>query len=186
MTLGEIRKIRLAKVEKIRREHALREQGILYATFEAVKQSMLQRLVEDLEAEKAETANKASAGGKGKRVAVQGEKDDMVFVHLKAMGGPHKGASFTLKLVAGGEPAMLGRSTTKKFKEKGVSLPRDKEVSTSHGKLYRVGAGVAFVDVGSSNGTVVDGEEAVKGKIFEVKTGMEILIGQTPLLLEVE
>ncbi|CAN0471542.1 unnamed protein product, partial [Discosporangium mesarthrocarpum] len=44
------------------------------------------------------------------------------------------------------------------FKENGVSLPQDHEVSTTHAKLsWLEGGRVAFTDMGSTNWSSVDG-----------------------------
>lgn len=80
----------------------------------------------------------------------------------------------------------LGRGTTKIFKEKGISLPKDSEVSTTHARLLVRGGKVFFVDAGSSNGSIVDGEEADEGDEMELRTGTKVEIGQCVFQLTVE
>ncbi len=50
----------------------------------------------------------------------------------------------------------MGRSTGKAFKEKGVSLYKDKEISTTHAKI-EIRNGQAFlIDADSTNGTLLN------------------------------
>lgn len=75
--------------------------------------------------------------------------------------------------------AWVGRSQGKKFREKGISLPKDLEVSTTHGKFeYRRGKFV-YLDDGSTNGSLVNGERLEPKVAVPLSTGMEILVGQT-------
>lgn len=50
----------------------------------------------------------------------------------------------------------IGRSTGKAFRQKGVSLYKDKEVSTTHAKLELRGGQVFFTDLRSTNGSSVN------------------------------
>ena len=47
----------------------------------------------------------------------------------------------------------MGRSTGKLFKEKGVSLYKDKEISTTHAKIEMRNGQVFLIDAKSTNGT---------------------------------
>lgn len=107
------------------------------------------------------------------RVTVESAK-----VRLTAEGGPYDGKVFELLLEEGGDARMIGRSSGKKFKQKGVSLPKDTEVSTTHGKFETSGGKVTFMDLGSTNGTLVDGEEADEEQPYDVADGSKLLIGQ--------
>eukprot|EP00981_Chlorochromonas_danica_P016108 scaffold15715_cov338-Ochromonas_danica.AAC.1 len=59
-----------------------------------------------------------------------------VVVTLKCIAGPHIGQRFRLEPSTndGEDVFKMGRSTGKLFKEKGVSLYKDKEISTTHAK----------------------------------------------------
>ena len=58
-------------------------------------------------------------------------------VTLKCIGGPHLGQKFRLEPSAAGDDVFkVGRSTGRHFKEKGVSIYKDKEISTTHAKVY--------------------------------------------------
>lgn len=51
----------------------------------------------------------------------------------------------------------MGRSTGKLFKEKGVSLYKDKEISTTHAKVELRNGEAFFIDAKSTNGSHLNG-----------------------------
>jgi diguanylate cyclase (GGDEF)-like protein len=69
---------------------------------------------------------------------------------------------------------VIGRDT-----DSGLSLPHDRGVSREHAKLVVVGDGALLVDLGSTNGTFVDGVRVKEKLLVE---GEKIRIGQTTVL----
>ena len=65
----------------------------------------------------------------------------------------------------------------KKFREKGISLPKDNEVSTTHAKIELKNDQIVLVDVGSTNGTSVDGEPIEEGKPHPLAAGNTVVFG---------
>jgi hypothetical protein len=108
-------------------------------------------------------------------------------VLLKCTTGPHIGQKFRLELVAGKDEDSfkLGRSTGKVFKEKGVSLYKDKEVSTAHGKI-EIRNGVAFfIDTKSTNGTIVNGKMIETQQPVRLSDGDVLSVGGTELAVTI-
>eukprot|EP01031_Cornospumella_fuschlensis_P029601 gene29601-35734_t len=135
-------------------------------------------------------------------------------VTLKCVAGPHIGQRFRLEPSTddGEDVFKMGRSTGKLFKEKGVSLYKDKEISTTHAKvekrpfiLYFVGFhaqyftitlffmcqveirnGQAFViDMKSTNGSQLNGEDLQDQTPYRLKDGDVITMGSTELLVHI-
>lgn len=99
----------------------------------------------------------------------------------------------------------MGRSTGKLFKEKGVCLYKDKEISTTHAKVrttpilhsacssmltvvrqIELRNGQAFViDNRSTNGSQLNGEDLVGGTPYRLKEGDVITMGTTELLVSI-
>eukprot|EP00937_MAST-01D_sp_MAST-1D-sp2_P001201 g1201.t1 len=72
----------------------------------------------------------------------------------------------------------LGRAKTRWTRKCGVCMPDDDELSSSHARLkYGVGNRVLFVDVGSTNGSEVDGRDAEEDVQVELKTGSTLRLG---------
>lgn len=96
------------------------------------------------------------------------------------LAGPFEGESFSLRPTAK-TPCPVGRSRNKTFRTKGVSLHKDLEVSTTHGRFELNAAGkVCFTDLSSTNGSFINGENQLDPDVpFELETGMEITCGQT-------
>jgi hypothetical protein len=76
-------------------------------------------------------------------------------VILKCVAGPHIGQKFRLESPPGTteDEFKMGRSTGRHFKEKGVSLYKDKEISTTHAKIEFKNGCVFLIDAKSTNGT---------------------------------
>lgn len=105
-------------------------------------------------------------------------------IHIDITAGEYEGCSYELQI----KPracAWVGRSQGKKFREKGISLPKDVEVSTTHGKFEFQRSKFFYVDTGSTNGSRVDDEDVEPNVAIELQTGMEICIGQTIMLVTV-
>jgi len=119
----------------------------LVREMESVTGSLLQELSED--------CSRATSALRDEFAAPEADGYEL---RLTATAGPHAGTVFELK-VRKDEPCYLGRSSGKKFKANGVSLPKDGEVSTSHAKILLQSGKVVVVDLGSTNGTVLDGTE---------------------------
>ena len=106
-------------------------------------------------------------------------------IHIDVLSGPNEGLFYDL------QPrtrtySWIGRSQGRKFKQKGISLPKDLECSTTHGRFeYTNSTGEGpkfyFVDVGSTNGTQIDGYECEPNVSYVLSTGMNILCGKTNL-----
>ena len=116
-------------------------------------------------------------------------------VAVQVTVGPHAPSRFHLR-PRPGAPCLVGRSKGKKFVKNGISLHRDQEVSTTHGKFVVVedenGGGGAvggggrttryyFVDVGSTNGTVHDGAPLEPNVRLPLVDGMELKVGNSML-----
>ena len=69
------------------------------------------------------------------------------------------------------------KNAGKKFREKGISLPKDNEVSTTHAKIELKNDEIVLVDVGSTNGTSVDGEPIEEGKPHPLAAGNTVVFG---------
>ena len=94
---------------------------------------------------------------------------------MEATSGPHAGITFTLTV--GTAACFIGRSSGKKFREKGISLPKDNEVSTTHAKIELQRDELVLVDVGSTNGTTLDGEAIEEATPYPLKVGSKIIFG---------
>jgi len=109
------------------------------------------------------------------------EKPDTI--HIDVLDGYYGGSFYDL------QPksrifSWVGRSQGKKFKQKGISLPKDLEISTTHGRFgysSRAGGSFSYTDVGSTNGSRINGSCCEPNVSYELTTGMEILIGETLL-----
>ena len=102
-------------------------------------------------------------------------------IHIEVVAGPYEGKFFDLQPRPRSH-CWLGRSSSAKFKDRGISLPLDLEVSTSHGKFEVKQGKFYYTDVASMNGTRINGKECEPNQPYELKAkGMTILAGQTTM-----
>lgn len=120
-------------------------------------------------------------------------------IQIFITNGPHISQSYILQPKPT-QPCFIGRSKGKKFIRNGISLSKDQEVSTTHGKVSvdeeeeeevvmnendygsrRVQYKFYYTDVGSTNGTTV-GEHRLEPNVrMEIEEGMEIRVGNSIL-----
>eukprot|EP00939_MAST-03C_sp_MAST-3C-sp1_P004459 g4459.t1 len=114
------------------------------------------------------------------------KKRDLPIVVFKCIEGPYQGKTFTLKPSEDEkEPVVLiGRSRGRKFRSYGMSLAKDNEVSTNHGRLEVRSGTIFYVDTHSSNGTFVNGEEIPPDKPTRFAGGDSFVIGAGTFVVE--
>ena len=111
--------------------------------------------------------------------AAANDKPDTI--HIDVVDGPYNGKFYDLQPKTR-SPCWLGRSSSAKFKDRGISLPLDLEVSTTHGKFEFKQGKFYYTDAGSTNGTRINGEECETNEAYELTAkGITILAGQTSM-----
>jgi hypothetical protein len=99
-------------------------------------------------------------------------------VQVELTTGPYAGETFLLKPTEKA-PSLVGRSKNKNLRTKGISLPKDLEVSTTHGQFELLDGKLCFTDLQSTNGTWVKSVELSPNEPLELVDGIEIIVGQT-------
>ena len=98
---------------------------------------------------------------------------------LRVVEGPYAGLTFEIK-PRRRRPVHIGRSTGKKFKSGGVSLPNDASVSTTHAKISIGKEGeVMFTDQSSTNGSWLNDEHCVQQESYPVQSGDVLRVGDS-------
>ena len=100
-------------------------------------------------------------------------KKKPAMIKLYVMNGAHRGRSYALK----GETTTLGRSS-----ENDIQIKED-HLSRKHLIIIARGNRCFIVDLGSTNGTLLNGEKIEPGKEFEVGEGSPIVVGKTIICL---
>lgn len=113
-----------------------------------------------------------NAPSKAKKVILTGT------IHIELVAGPHGGAVYDLKPTPRTH-CWVGRSTGKKFKDRGISLPLDLEVSTTHAKFEIRQGTLCFTDDASTNGSKLGEAEIAANTPLKLVDGMLITTGQT-------
>ena len=108
-------------------------------------------------------------------------------VTLRCTEGAHSGQRFRLEPTTdnGEDSFKMGRSTGKLFKEKGVSLYKDKEISTTHAKIEVKNGQVFLTDNRSTNGTILNGVEIERLVPIRLKESDIIIMGTTELHVQI-
>ena len=115
-------------------------------------------------------------------------------LQITILSGPHASQTFQLRPKSNNSNTqsssccLIGRSKGKKFLRNGISLNKDQEVSTTHGKFSMEEDGVQnkfyYTDVGSTNGSTV-GEVRLEPNVrMEIEEGMVLRIGNSTLKIE--
>ena len=106
---------------------------------------------------------------------------------LKVLAGPHIGQRFRLEQTASASEDVfkVGRSSGKEFKEKGVSLYKDKEISTSHAKIEIRNNLPFLLDTRSTNGSQLNNEDVETLVPYRLESGDIISLGSSKLRVQI-
>ena len=150
--------------------------------FELIKielENEVERKIAELEKQEEQQSEETSAK-KSKTSSENNNKIKIVVVE-----GVHKNASFNFKRTQR-LTVMIGRSTGKRFKKTGVSLYKDSEVSTTHGKIHVIKNDLCFSDLGSTNGSFLNGQALEARKSYVIHDGDVLKLGQSYLNISIE
>jgi pSer/pThr/pTyr-binding forkhead associated (FHA) protein len=109
-------------------------------------------------------------------------------VTLRCNTGAHAGQKFRLEAVGDNEDEnmfKIGRSTGRQFKEKGVSLYKDKEISTTHAIIEIKFGQAFFTDVGSTNGSLLNDAEIERKVPIRLQDNDILMLGSSELHVNV-
>ena len=102
-----------------------------------------------------------------------GEKDEEIL-------NPYKGQTFQLPYSTR-RRYLVGRSTGKKYTDKGLSLSEDGEVSTCHGDFRTQKGKICFVDLDSTNGSYLNGNRLTPHEGNPLQPGDVLSLGATKM-----
>ncbi len=123
-------------------------------------------------------------------------------LQITILSGPHESQTFQLQpknnnSTQSSSCCLIGRSKGKKFLRNGISLNKDQEVSTTHGKFSMeevlvdnggtdgVQNKFYYTDVGSTNGSTVGDNVRLEPNVrMEIEEGMVLRIGNSTLKIE--
>lgn len=104
-------------------------------------------------------------------------------VNIQITGGHYDGNAYTL-VPKVRHPCWVGRSQGRKFKERGISLSKDLEISTTHGKFEVIAGKLHYTDTGSTNGSKVGEKELEPDAPLPLENGTELILGQSILKIQ--
>jgi hypothetical protein len=124
------------------------------------------------------TTDSTAAGSESRDLTASNRGGRPDTIHVDVIAGEYQGAFFDLQPRSRNH-AWVGRSQGRKFRDKGISLPKDLEVSTSHGRFEYSRGKFYYLDAASTNGSRIQNMEIEPNKPYELYTGIEITVGQT-------
>ena len=101
-------------------------------------------------------------------------------IKVDVLSGSLHGSTFQLE-PRPRAPCFIGRSTGKKFTERGISLSSDLEVSTTHGKFEIKKGSYFYIDQGSTNGSYIGDDLLEPHEPLELVDGLVITVGTSDL-----
>ena len=101
-------------------------------------------------------------------------------IHVDVIDGPYAGITYDLLPRKNrSHHVWIGRSAGKKFRSNGISLPKDLEVSTSHGRFEMSRGKFYYVDCASTNGSRIFDVDIEPNQPIEIYNDIQITVGQT-------
>ena len=137
---------------------------------------------EEKEVEKeAEDVDKEKTTTKTKKKKKKKEYPNLVF---RCIEGPYSGKKFLTRPRVRGAKVLIGRSSGKRFRKNGLSLSKDQEVSTNHGRIDAKSGSLFYVDTQSSNGSRVNNEWIEENTPIRISSGDTLSVGACKFVLD--
>ncbi|KAE9019645.1 hypothetical protein PR003_g13198 [Phytophthora rubi] len=164
-------------------------------------QASSKKLLEQAKLRAQELRREFEAGKKVLLEALEAEKENLdkdgndipraFSISVRCITGPYRGRNFQIDIdVKRHSSCFVGRSTGRKFQPpRGLSMPKDSELSTSHGEIKMEATGkIFFIDSDSTNGTRINDVELEAHEPYELTLDkpikMEVGAGEYELTFE--